>query len=114
MVGSDCIQTLVHDGDPAILGREHEERHERLTEVVKVVLVIDPPVALLTQLQTLALILDDVRVGAFAVEEDALEKLKKHLIYDKFKKVDTHDYILFDILYSLPNSFWGVNYAHGP
>ena len=69
------VQALVHDVDPSVLGGEDEERHERLAQVVKVVLVVDPLVAVAGQLQALGLVGDEFGVGALTVVEDALEQL---------------------------------------
>ena len=76
LVDTDSVETLVHDVDPSVFGRENEERHERLAQVVKVVLVVDPAVAVAAQLQALSLVLDKVRVRTLAVKENALEQLK--------------------------------------
>jgi hypothetical protein len=48
---------LVHDGDPAVFGRQDEEGHEGLPQIVEVVLVVDPPVAFVAQLQALGSVL---------------------------------------------------------
>ena len=73
LVRADSIETLVHDGDPSVFRREDEEGHEGLAQVVKVVLVVDPPVAFVGQLQALSFVFDQVRVRAFAVKEDSFE-----------------------------------------
>lgn len=34
---SDSIQAMVHNFNPAVLGRQHKQRHQSLTKVVEVV-----------------------------------------------------------------------------
>ena len=68
---------MVHDINPAILGRQDEERHQSLAEIVEVVLVVDPAVAVGTQLQALGFVRDVLGVGAVAVKKYPFEKLFK-------------------------------------
>ena len=46
-----------------------------MAQVVKVVLVIDPPIAVAAELQTLGLVLDVRGVRSLTVVEDPLEEL---------------------------------------
>ena len=79
LIEPHCVQPLIHDVHPSVLGGEDEERHECLAQVVKVVLVVDPAVAVAAQLQALSLVGDAVGVGALAVVEDALEQLEEQI-----------------------------------
>ena len=70
---------MVHDIHPAVFGGEDEESHESVEDVIKVVFLVDPPVAWVLQTVRLA---GDVLLGhvrAVAVEEKALEQLKPKL-----------------------------------
>ncbi len=77
LIQTNCIQTLVHNVNPTILGGEHEQGHEGLPQVVEVVLVIDPAVSVAAQLKALGFVLNELGVGTLAVVEDALEQLQR-------------------------------------
>jgi len=64
---------LVHDRDPSVFGREDEEGHEGLAQVVEVVLVVHPAVAFVGHFQALSFVLDQVGVWSLAVKEDSFE-----------------------------------------
>ena len=49
MVESNSIQPMVHDVHPAVFGGENEESHESIEDVVKIVFLVDPPVARIEQ-----------------------------------------------------------------
>ncbi len=73
LVYSDGVEPLVHDVDPSVLGGQDEEGHERLAEVVEVVLVVDPLVAVGSQLQALSLVRHQFGIRTLAVVEDAFK-----------------------------------------
>ena len=75
LVHSDGIQPGVHDVHPAVLGREHEQGHQRRAQVVEVVLAVDPHVA--WPAETLGLVGDAHQIVAVTVVERALEQLPK-------------------------------------
>ena len=75
LVKSNGVEALVHDVDPAVLGGEHEEGHEGVAQVVEVVLVVDPAIAIAAQLQALRLVRHVPRVRTLAVEKEPLEEL---------------------------------------
>ena len=75
-IRTDGIKSVVHDIHPAVLGGEDKQGHESVEDVIKVVFLVDPPVAWVLQTVRLA---GDVLLGhvrAVAVEEKALEQLK--------------------------------------
>lgn len=76
LIKADCVQPLIHDVHPAVLGGEHEEGHEGLAQVVEVVLVVDPAVAIGAEFQALRLVLHQLRVRALAVIKYAFEELQ--------------------------------------
>lgn len=43
-INTRSIQSMIHDVHPAIFGGEHKEGHQRLAQVVKVVLLVYPTV----------------------------------------------------------------------
>ena len=78
-IRTDGIKSVVHDIHPAVLGGEDKQGHESVEDVIKVVFLVDPPVAWVLQTVRLA---GDVLLGhvrAVAVEEKALEQLKPKL-----------------------------------
>ena len=92
LVQSHGVQTMVHDVHPAVLGGEDKERHERLSKIVEVVLLVDPPV--LSVVQAVPLVRDVLQFNfrAFTVEEEALEQLNSQdAEYDKEGATDEND-----------------------
>ena len=43
-VHGDSVQSVVHDVHPAVLAGQDEETHESLTQVVKIISLVPPPV----------------------------------------------------------------------
>ena len=76
-----------------------------MAQVVKVVLVVDPTVAVAAQLQALSLVLHHLGVRALAVEKDTFEQLKKRgksgtILFAETQKVvkwQLHSYIPCDL-----------------
>ena len=92
LVQSHGVQTMVHDVHPAVLGGEDKERHERLSKIVEVVLLVDPPV--LSVVQAVPLVRDVLQFNfrAFTVEEEALEQLNSQdTEYDKEGATDENN-----------------------
>ena len=76
LVEPHCVQTVVHDVDPAVPGAQHEQRHEGLPQVVEVVLLVLPFV---------------VVVLAVAAVDDAREVLADAVVEGTFEELDAED-----------------------
>lgn len=103
LVHTHGIQAVVHDADPAVLTRQHKERHQRLagwyahnsalllrlpacksrclsksvTNLSQIVEVVFPPQPAVTSLQTLSFIGDVTYIDPVAVEEFPFKQLRK-------------------------------------
>lgn len=44
LVQTHCVQTVVHDVNPTVPRAQHEERHQRLAQIVEIVLLVLPVV----------------------------------------------------------------------
>ena len=75
LIDAHRVEALVHNIDPAIFGGKHEERHESLAQIIEIVLVVDPSVAVGRQLQALGFVSHVLGIRAFAVVENALKQL---------------------------------------
>jgi len=73
LINSYGVQARVHDVYPAVSGRQHEQRHQRLAQIVKIVFLIDPCVFLVGQAFFFVAHVFDVR--ALAVKKRPFEKL---------------------------------------
>ncbi len=72
-IDADRVYSSVHYLHPAVLARENEKRHERLAEIVEIVLGVEPLVARLRQAVRFRFHLVDVNSNA--VVEFAFEQL---------------------------------------
>ena len=75
LIDSHGIESLVHDINPPIFGRKHEERHESLAQIIEIVLVVHPSVAVGRQLQALGFVGHVLGIRPLAIVENALEQL---------------------------------------
>ena len=92
LVQPDSVQAVVHYVDPTVLRGEDKERHESLSQVVKVVLLVDPPVFRVVQAFHLVRDVLQFHFRSFTVEEEALEQLNSQdAKYDKEGATDENN-----------------------
>jgi hypothetical protein len=72
LINPNAVQALVHDVDPSILGRQDEKGHECLTQVVEIVLLVNPLVVFVV-IQAVRFIRDVSQIWTDAVIECPLE-----------------------------------------
>ena len=76
-VKSHSVQTMVHDVHPAVFRGEDEEGHQGVEDVVKVVLLVDPPVSRILQTGSFVWDILALHILPVTIEEKSFEQLKR-------------------------------------